>query len=89
MTLIKMFFGVVKTLFTICWRIVKFLSGPMRDSLKGLWNLVKLLYKNHKEKKAVSAANVDEGASAVEPSSSDETKGDETSAQTDALAEEK
>ena len=51
-TILKMIFSIVKTVFTIFWKIVKHLAGPMRESCKSLWKVAKMLYKNHQEKKA-------------------------------------
>lgn len=61
-TIMKMIFSIVKTVFTIFWKIVKHLAGPMRESCKSLWKVGKMLYQNHQEKKAAGMAeNVDEG----------------------------
>ncbi len=55
-TILKMIFSIVKTVFTIFWKIVKHLAGPMRESCKSLWKVAKMLYKNHQEKKAAGVA---------------------------------
>ena len=55
-TILKMIFSIVKTVFTIFWKIVKHLAGPMRESCKSLWKVGKMLYQNHQEKKAAGVA---------------------------------
>lgn len=55
-TIMKMIFSIVKTVFTIFWKIVKHLAGPMRESCKSLWKVGKMLYQNHQEKKAAGIA---------------------------------
>ena len=55
-TIMKMIFSIVKAVFTIFWKIVKHLAGPMRESCKSLWKVGKMLYQNHQEKKAAGIA---------------------------------
>ncbi len=51
-TIMKMLFSIVSMVLKMTWKIVKFLSGPMMDSLKGLWKASWELYKKRKEMRA-------------------------------------
>ena len=55
-TIMKMLFGLMKMVFLICWKILKIICGPMKDSLKslgkGIWEIIKERYKKRKEAKA-------------------------------------
>lgn len=64
MTIMKLFFSMLKILCIVLWKILKVISGPMRDSLKDLWKMIKKLYKLHKEKKAAMSAASEAGAEA-------------------------
>ncbi len=59
-TIMKMLFGLMKMVFLICWKILKIICGPMKDSLKGLgkgiWEIIKERYKKRKEAKTAAAA---------------------------------
>ena len=63
MTFMKMIFSIVKILLTICWKIVKWLSGPMCDSLKDLGKGIKNQYKERKEMRAAAAGVEDRSIS--------------------------
>lgn len=74
-TIMKMLFALMKMVFLICWKILKIICGPMKDSLKGfgkgLWEIIKERYRKRKEEKAASAAAAKEAQSAGEQPSSD------------------
>ena len=59
----KMLFSIVGMVLKLFWKIIKFLSGPMRDSLKDLWKASWDLYKARKAQKAASTGNTAESAS--------------------------
>ena len=79
-TIMKMLFGLMKMVFLICWKILKIICGPMKDSLvhigKGIWEIIKERYRKRKEEKAAAAAAAKESQSADEQSSS-EVRGDD------------
>lgn len=61
-TIMKMLFALMKMVFLICWKILKIICGPMKDSLvhigKGIWEIIKERYKKRKEEKAAAAKDV-------------------------------
>ena len=74
-TIMKMLFSLMKMVFLICWKILKIICGPMKDSLvhigKGIWEIIKERYRKRKEEKAAAAAAAKEVQSAGEQPSSD------------------
>ena len=52
----KMLFSVMKIVFLICWKLLKFLCAPMINNLKdlgkGIWEIIKERHKKRKEAKA-------------------------------------
>ena len=69
-TIMKMLFGLMKMVFLICWKILKIICGPMKDSLvhigKGIWEIIKERYRKRKEEKAAAAAAAKDAQSAGE-----------------------
>lgn len=69
----KMLFALMKMVFLICWKILKIICGPMKDSLKGIgkgiWDIIKERNKKRREEKAATAAAAKEVQSAIEQSS--------------------
>ena len=61
-TIIKMLFSILSMVLKLFWKIIKFLSGPMRDSIKDLWKASWELYKARKAQKAASVGNTAESA---------------------------
>lgn len=63
-TIMKMLFGLMKMVFLICWKILKIICGPMKDSLKGIgkgiWQIIKERNKKRKEEKAAAVVAVTE-----------------------------
>ena len=80
-TIMKMLFGLMKMVLLICWKILKIICGPMKDSLvhigKVIWEIIKERYKKCKEERAATAAAAKEVQSAGEQPSSD-VREDET-----------
>lgn len=74
-TIMKMLFGLMKMVFLICWKILKIICGPMKDSLKGIgkgiWEIIKERHNKRKEAKAAAAAAAKEVQSTDEQPSSD------------------
>ena len=79
-TIMKMLFSLMKMVFLICWKILKIICGPMKDSLvhigKVIWEAIKERYNKRKEEKAAAATAAKESQSADEQSSS-EVRGDD------------
>lgn len=69
-TIMKMLFSLMKMVFLICWKILKIICGPMKDSLahigKGIWEIIKERYNKRREEKAATAAAAKEVQSAGE-----------------------
>ena len=80
MTIIKMFFSLVGAVLKIIWRIVKYLSTPMWESIKDFHKTCWKLYKERKAQKATCADNSAEreSLSAEGASESRDNTGDET-----------
>lgn len=76
-TIMKMLFGLMKMVFMICWKILKIICGPMKDSLKGLgkgiWEIIKERNKKRKEEKAAAAAAAKDGVTTSSPMLPDES----------------
>ena len=74
-TIIKMMISVMKMVLKIAWRIIKFVCGPMWDSIK---DTSKTCWKLYKEKKAQKAASADNSAESENLSAegTNETKDD-------------
>ena len=74
-TIMKMLFGLMKMVLLICWKILKIICGPMKDSLvhigKGIWEIIKERYRKRKEEKAAAATAAKESQNAGEQPSSD------------------
>lgn len=59
----KLLFSLVKMVLLICWKILKIICGPMKDSLvhigKAIWEAIKERYNKRKEAKATAAERAD------------------------------
>lgn len=73
----KMLFGLMKMVLLICWKILKIICGPMKDSLvhigKGIWEIIKERYRKRKEEKAAAAAAAKEAEMTSAPIGPDES----------------
>ena len=76
-TIMKMLFGLMKMVFQICWKILKIICGPMKDSLKGLgkgiWEIIKERYKKRKEEKVAAAVAAKDNVTTPAPVGPDES----------------
>ncbi len=79
-TIIKMMISVMKMVLKIAWRIIKFVCGPMWDSIK---DTSKTCWKLYKEKKAQKAASGGD-SSAEGTSRADDVVGPDESVQCNA-----